>query len=90
MTKQDFPEPLSTKRIGSLNQKLTIQEIKEVIKYLKTQKAPSLDNIANKIIKCSDRNIIEHLQTLFNNIMESGYHPSSWNQGLICSIYNSG
>ena len=42
------------------------------------------------MIKCSDRNITEHLQTLFNNIMESGYYPTSWNQGLICSIYKLG
>ena len=34
--------------------------------------------------------MIEHLQTLFNNIMESGYYPTSWNQGLICSVYKSG
>ena len=31
--------------------------------------------------------MIEHLQTLFNDIMESGYYPTSWDQGLICSIY---
>ena len=35
-------------------------------------------------------NMIEHLQTLFNNIMESDYYLTSWNQGLICSIYKLG
>ena len=44
----------------------------------------------NEMIKCSDRNMIKHLRTLFNNIMESGYYPISWNQGLFCSIYKSG
>ena len=34
--------------------------------------------------------MIGHLQTLLNNIMESGYYPTSWNQVLICSIYKSG
>ena len=33
--------------------------------------------------------MISHLQTLFNNIIESGYYPTSWNQGLTCSIYKS-
>ena len=38
-------EPLNSKPIDSLNQKKTIEEIKESIKYLKTKKASSLDNI---------------------------------------------
>ena len=59
-------------------------------KYLKTKIAPGLDNVTNGIIKCSDRNMLEHLKTLFNDIMESGYCPISWNQGLICSKYKSG
>ena len=75
LTKQNFPEPLNTKPIDSLNQKITIEEIKESIKYLKTKKAPGLDNITNEMIKCSDRNMMEHLQTLFNKIMVSGYYP---------------
>ena len=77
LTKQNFLEPLNSKPIDSLNQKLTIEEIKESIKYLKTKKAPGLDNITNEMIKCSDRHMIEHLQTLFNKIMESGYYPTS-------------
>ena len=42
------------------------------------------------MIKYSDRSMIEHLQTLFKNIMESGYYLTSWNQILVCSIYKSG
>ena len=34
LKKKDFPEPLNTKPIDSLNQKITVQEIKESIKYL--------------------------------------------------------
>ena len=67
--------------------KIAIEQIKENIKYLKTEKVPCLDNITNKMIQYSNWNMIEHLQTLFNDIMESGYYPTSWNQRLICSIY---
>ena len=90
LTKQDFSEPLNTKPIDSQNQKIIIEEIKESIKYLETKKAPSLGDIKNQIIKSFDRNMIEHLQTLFNNIMESGYYPTLWNQRLICSIHKLG
>ena len=87
MTKEDFPEPLNNKPIYYLNPKITIQDIKETIKYWKIIKAPGLDNIRNEMIKRSDRNMIEHVQTLFNSIIESGYYPTSWDQGLICTKY---
>ena len=37
------------------------------------------------MIKCSDKNVIKHLQTLFNIVMKSEYYPNSWNERLICS-----
>ena len=86
---KDFPEPLNTKPIDSLNRKVTVEEIEESIKFLKTKEAHGLDNITNEILKCSNRKMTEHLQPLFNN-MESGYYPTSWNQRLIVSIYKSG
>ena len=73
---KDFPEPLNTKPIDSLNRKVTVEEIEESIKFLKTKEAHGLDNITNEILKCSNRNMTEHLQPLFNN-MESGYYPNS-------------
>ena len=54
---------------------------------MKTKNVPGLDYITNEMIQYCDWNMIEHLQTLFNDIMESGYYPISWNQGLIFSIY---
>ena len=52
MTKQDIPEPLNTKPIASLNIKITVDVIKENIKYLKTKKKiPGLDNITNELKK---------------------------------------
>ena len=32
--------------------------------------------------------MIEHLLTLFNDIMESGYYPTFWSQGLIVQYIN--
>ena len=39
----------------------------ESSKYLKTKKAHGWDNTTNEMIKCSDRNMTEHLHTLYNN-----------------------
>ena len=83
-------EPVNTQILDSLNNEITLDEIKENIKLLKNKKAPGLDSITNEMIKCSNEIMIKHLQTLFNAILNSGYYPQSWNHGLICSIYKSG
>ena len=54
LTKQDFPQQLKTKPTDSQNQKITVAQIKKIIKYLKTKKAPGLDNITNEMMKCFD------------------------------------
>ena len=59
--------PFYTKKYFS--QRITIEKVWESIKSLKTENGPDLDNTT----KCSDRNLIEHLQ--------SGYYPNSWNKG---------
>ena len=87
-TKHKFPETSNIKLIDSLNQRISIEEIKKIVKSLKTQKAQGLDNTANEMMKCLDKT--NNLQTLFINIMESGYFPDSWNQILVCLIYKSG
>ena len=53
MAKKSFvPEAtFIIKPIDSLNQKMTKEEIKESIKYLKTKTAPGLDNITNEMKK---------------------------------------
>ena len=89
-SKQNTSEKSKTKTIESLNEKITLEEIKTSIKALKNQKSPGLDNITNEMIKCSNTLMIEHLESLFNKILELGYYPKSWNHGLICSIYKSG
>ena len=87
-TKHKFPETSNIKLIDSLNQRISIEEIKKIVKSLKTQKAQGLDNTANEMMKCLDKT--NNLQTLFINIMESGYFPDFWNQVLVCLIYKSG
>ena len=87
-TKHKFPETSNIKLIDSLNQRISIEEIKKIVKSLKTQKAQGLDNTASEMMKYLDKT--NNLQTLFINIMESGYFPDSWNQILVCLIYKSG
>lgn len=52
---------------------MTIEQVWESIKSLKTENGPDLDNTT----KCSYRNLIEHLQ----KGLESGYYRNSWNKG---------
>ena len=41
-------------------------------------------NDKNEMIKCSDGNFVIDINFV-NNIMESGYYPTPWNQRLLCS-----
>ena len=88
--KHEFLEPSNTKPVDSLNQKITIEEIKKSFKSFKSEKVQGLDNAVNEMIKCLDKSITKNLQTLFINIMESGYYPNSWNQAFICLTHKSG
>ena len=68
--KHKFPETSNIKPIDSLNQRITTEEIKEIVKSLKSQKAQGLDNKTNEMMKCLDNSITNNLKlcllTLWN------------------------
>ena len=60
------------------------------MKALKTGKAPGLDNINAELIKNVKGPLLENFKILFNKILERGYYPVRWNQGIIHSIHKGG
>jgi hypothetical protein len=65
-------------------------EIKNAAKKLKKNKSAFSDRIKTEMIKCSTNILLQGFVKLFNLILEVGYFPSQWCQGLITPIFKSG
>ncbi|XP_065318777.1 uncharacterized protein LOC135926773 [Gordionus sp. m RMFG-2023] len=64
----------------------TLVEIMNVIKKLRNNKAPGLDNITAEHLKIAPRTTSSFLLALFNKIWENGSTPTEWNKSLICNF----
>ena len=76
--------------LNQLSKPYDFEKIKQGIKRLKTKKAPRIDCISGEMIKCSNNSLLSETKKLFNLILDSGYYPETWNQGLIHSIHKNG
>ena len=72
-----------------LNDHITVTEVKNNIKSLKSHKAHGLDYIINEFIKCSCDKMSEIFTKLFNVVLDTGIVPSDWVIGVIRPIYKS-
>ena len=54
-----------------------------MVKTLKSKKAPGPDKIRNEMLKAGIPFLKAALSKLFNIILQSGFFPSSWCQGII-------
>ncbi|XP_065321065.1 uncharacterized protein LOC135928537 [Gordionus sp. m RMFG-2023] len=61
-------------------------EISNIVKKLRNNRAPGLDNITAEYLKISPNTISSFLLALFNKIWESGKTPTEWNKSLLCNF----
>ena len=89
--KEDISSLEETKNIHNyLDSPISINEIETTVKSLKSRKAPGPDKIRNEMLKAGVQFLKTALQKLFNLILQSGFYPSSWCEGIITPIYKSG
>jgi hypothetical protein len=69
---------------------ITIEEVNQQIKYLKSKKAPGVDGISNEFYKCATENLVPPLTTLYNYIWDKGEFPDKWAEGLIQPLHKKG
>ena len=74
----------------SLDENISHEEIKRCIKQLSRNKSPGKDNLLNEYFIESIDLLIEPLGILFNNILNSGYFPSQWTEGIIIPLHKKG
>ena len=80
-------ESLST---GPFDTEISEDEIVSILKSLKTNKSPGLDQITNEKTLCLHEAHPSLLKNLFNNILQRGHLPKQWNKSLIVPILKSG
>ena len=71
----------------ALNTRFTYDEIKATIGKLKNNKAPGIDHLRNEFLRNSSQDLVNFFCRLFNYILDSGFIPEIWCQGIIMPIY---
>ncbi|GBP26327.1 Probable RNA-directed DNA polymerase from transposon BS [Eumeta japonica] len=56
---------------------VSLSEVQTLVKSLKTRKAPGLDGISNKAIKCFPQQLLSLLVAIFNACLQNCYFPLS-------------
>lgn len=75
---------------NSLNEPISENEILKCIKNLNNGKASSpFDNIINEHIKSTKDIFIKLYHVLFNSVLNTGYVPKPWLEGVIFPIYKN-
>jgi len=73
-----------------LDQPITVSEITEAVKTLKTCKATGNDFLLNEYFIEGIDILSSHLCDLFNSILNFGYFPDQWSEGIIYPVHKKG
>ena len=70
-----------------MDKPITVFEIETVIRSLKRNKAAAGDQLLNEYFIESADILSGHLVDLFNAILNSGFFPSQWSEGIIVPLF---
>ena len=83
-------EDFAPKFSKTLDEYISIQEIKSAATKLKNNKSTCNDLISNEMIKCCvNTHFIKVIRLLFNLIIINLYYPKEWKLGLLIPIFKS-
>ncbi|XP_046685325.1 uncharacterized protein LOC124371058 [Homalodisca vitripennis] len=68
----------------------TIEEVKDAVKALKTNKAPGKDEITAEFLKKGGEIVVENLWKLILRIWEKEEMPAEWQEAIIIPIHKKG
>ena len=71
-----------------LNSPVTLEEVKRVVKRLKTGKAVACDRVANEFIKACGTHMMAALVHLFNQCMTNRVYP--WKESVVTPLHKKG
>ncbi|GBP26650.1 Probable RNA-directed DNA polymerase from transposon BS [Eumeta japonica] len=69
---------------------ISLSEVQTLVKLLNTRKAPGLDGISNKAIKCFSITLLSLLVAIFNACLKNCYFPPAWKEAEVIGIHKPG
>ncbi|GBP36679.1 Probable RNA-directed DNA polymerase from transposon BS [Eumeta japonica] len=69
---------------------VSLSEVQTLVKSLKTRKAPGLDGISNKAIKCFPQQFLRLLVAIFNACLQNCYFSPVWKEAKVIGIHKPG
>ncbi|GBP04260.1 RNA-directed DNA polymerase from mobile element jockey [Eumeta japonica] len=69
---------------------VSLSEVQTLVKSLNTRKAPGLDDISNKAIKCFSIPLLSLLVAIFNACIKKCYFPPAWKEAEAIGIHKPG
>ncbi len=73
-----------------LNNEISVDEVKQMIKRLKNGKASGLDMLGAELLKHLNKKFLRVFTKLFNKLMVSGKFPKEWSVGIIVVLFKGG
>ena len=75
---------------GELDRMITVSEILEAVKNLKRDKSAGSDFLLNEYFIESIDILSSHICDIFNAILDSGFFPEKWTEGVIVPLHKKG
>ncbi|GBP67608.1 Probable RNA-directed DNA polymerase from transposon X-element [Eumeta japonica] len=69
---------------------VSLSEVQLLVRSLKTRKAPGLDGISNKAIKCFPQQLLSLLVAIFNACLQNCHFPPVWKEAEVIGIHKPG
>ncbi len=70
-----------------IHRPITLEEVKEIIAWLKKEKSSGSDEMSNEILKLFDDEILQYLVDIMNNCLKYKQIPNNWKHSRIYPIY---
>ena len=86
----DLPNVREHVFISDMDDPITEDEVRNVIKNLKPGKAYGVDNICVEFLKYADVIVIPFLCKLYNKLFDTCYFPIEWSKSIIVPLFKKG
>ena len=73
-----------------LNAPISLEETRQSLKRLKNNKAAGVDGIPSEFYKNTNDLLLRPLNALFNYVLDSGFYPEKWCEGVIHPLHKQG